>query len=198
VLRASRPRLFALVFGVAACGARESSSPAVLAAPATTAKVGPSTPEKCTLGRTFILLRHGEKATAEKDTPLSERGRERARVVASLLASTRITRLLASSYRRTQETLAPLATQRGLTVEVGPAAEKEALLAELRRTPDGGAVVVATHSNVLPYVVRELGTTPLRGVEGDSLPEEDFARLAVIALPCSGPPLVVELSSGPT
>ena len=76
-----------------------------------------------------------------------------------------------------------------------PATEKEALLAELRKAPDGAAVVVATHSDVLPYVVRELGKVRLQGVEGDTLPDTDFGRLAIVTVPCEGAPLVVELDT---
>jgi broad specificity phosphatase PhoE len=147
-------------------------------------------------------VRHAEKASADKDTPLSERGRARARTLASMLANSGVTRLYATQYKRTQETLAPLSERIGVSIEVRPADKTADLLAELGKAPDGSVVVVATHSNVLPSIVRELGRgAKLRGVEGDSLADDDYSRVVVITSRCSAQgetptPFVLELSSG--
>ncbi|HVM69123.1 MAG TPA: histidine phosphatase family protein [Gaiellaceae bacterium] len=143
------------------------------------------------------MVRHAEKASAEKDTPLSERGHARAKVLASMLEGAGVTRLVATQYRRTQETLAPLAARLSLPVDVSPADKTRDLVAELRAAPDGAFVVVATHSNVVPFVVEELAGAKLRGVEGDALAEDDYARVVVIAEPCGArAPYVLELRSG--
>jgi broad specificity phosphatase PhoE len=150
-------------------------------------------------GQTFIVFRHGEKATeiSADDPPLSEKGKERARALATMLGHAGVTRLVASSYRRTQETLAPLAEQVGRSVEIRPMMDHEAeLTADLRGSPDGAVVAVASHSNVLPRLVRALGdVTALRGVTGDSLPDSDYGRIYVITISCHARPHVIELSS---
>jgi broad specificity phosphatase PhoE len=152
-------------------------------------------------GRTFIVFRHAEKATeiSADDPPLTAQGKERARRLATMLGHAGVTRLVASSYRRTQETLAPLAEESGRSVEIRPMIDHVAeLVADLRASPDGSVVAVASHSNVLPRVVRELGgLTALRGVTGDSLPDPDYGRVYVITLPCGTAASVLELSSDP-
>jgi phosphohistidine phosphatase SixA len=169
---------------VAACGPNPSSSSAA----------APSAP--CTRGHAVILLRHAEKASAEKDTPLSERGRARAQTLASMLASAGVTRLVATQYRRTQETLAPLAESLSLPIDVRPSDKPAELATELRAAPDGSLTVVASHSDVVPGLVRSLAGAKLHGVEGDMLADNDFSRVIVVTSACGAAPFVVELSSG--
>lgn len=158
----------------------------------------PSAVTACARGRTVVVVRHAEKASADKDTPLSERGRARAATLASMLAHAGVTRLVATQYKRTQETLAPLGERVGVPVEVRDASATRALVDELRHAPDGSVTVVATHSNVIPFVVKELTGGTLRGVAGDALPEDDYGRVVVIAEPCGAErPSVVELSTDP-
>ena len=114
-----------------------------------------------------------------------------------MLAPRGVTRLFATEYKRTQETLAPLAHRLSLSVEVRPAARSAALLTELQAEPDGAVVVIATHANVLPLLVEELGGKKLPGIVNDSLPEDDYARIVSITQPCgAAAPTVTEESSG--
>jgi broad specificity phosphatase PhoE len=119
-----------------------------------------------------------------------------------MLANAGVTRLVASQYRRTHETLAPLAERLSLPIDVKRADATSELVAELRSAPPGAVVVVATHSDVLPRIVRELGGPKLKGVEGDALADDDFARVVVLTFACtptreSPSPFTMELSSGP-
>ncbi len=162
-------------------------------APSTAA---PTTPG-CARHPTYIIVRHAEKATADVDTSLSERGQARATTLASMLAPRGVTRLIATEYKRTQETLAPLAHRLSLSVEVRPAARTAALLTELRAEPDGAVVVIATHSNILTLLVEQLGGKKLPGIVNDALPEDDYARIVSITQPCGADaPTVTEESSG--
>jgi broad specificity phosphatase PhoE len=157
----------------------------------------PTVSAACARGRTVVVVRHAEKASAEKDTPLSERGRARANTLASMLAHAGVTRLVATQYKRTQETLAPLGERLGVPVDVRDASATRDLVEEVRHAPDGSFTVVATHSNVIPFVVKELTGNTLRGVTGDALAEDDYGRVLVIAEPCGAErPSLVELSSG--
>jgi phosphohistidine phosphatase SixA len=144
-----------------------------------------------------VLVRHAEKAVDDTPDPdLTPRGRERAQRLSRLLNKTVITRLVASDTKRTQQTLAPLAERTGKTIEVLPAARAFDLVRELRDAPPGTTTVVATHSNVLPRIVRELGGGPLRDLTTDGiLADDDYARVIVMSVGCSAMPSVVELSS---
>ena len=152
--------------------------------------------QACTQGRSFVVVRHAEKASTDKDPSLSDRGRARASVLATMLGRAGVTRLIATEYKRTRETLAPLAEKLSLTVEVKPANETRDLISELRSSADGTIAVVATHSNVLPLLVTELSGARLRGVEDNALAESDFSRVVVITEPCGATkPSVMELCS---
>jgi len=146
-----------------------------------------------------VLVRHAEKGSAERDPELSEKGRARAQRIARLLAHAGVTRLVASEYRRTRDTLAPLAELTHVTVEAMPAARSKELASMLRDAPEASVTVVATHSNVLPALVTELGAPPLRDLPADGmLAEDDYGRVVVVSVPCAAarsPSSRVELSS---
>jgi len=133
---------------------------------------------------TVILLRHAEKDTAgdPKDPGLTAAGEERARALARLLGHAGVTRLVASEFRRTQATLAPLAAAAKLSVETHPAMDLDGLAAELLRAPAGSLTVVAGHSNTLPALAEKLGT-PLAGfAAGENLADSEYDRLFVLTV----------------
>ncbi|NOT29315.1 MAG: histidine phosphatase family protein [Planctomycetes bacterium] len=153
--------------------------------------------------RTVILVRHAEKSSDDpRDPSLSERGRERAQALAELLARAGVKRLVASEYRRTQETLAPLAAALGIAIESTPAREFEALATSLSETPAGATVVVAGHSNTVPLLAARLGAAlgdVLDGPQGPALDEQEYDRMFVLTLPPAGSalaPSVLELAYG--
>jgi phosphohistidine phosphatase SixA len=188
-----RPLALLVVVSAFATGCRVTPPPP----PPPPALPATSSVATCSAGKAVIVVRHAEKATTDKDTPLSERGQARARALATMLGNAGVTRLVATQYRRTQETLTPLSARVSLPIELRSADEPSALVSELRAAPDGSVTVVASHSNVVPRLVRELSGAKLQGVEGDSLAETDFGRVIVITLPCvPAHPFVLELSSG--
>lgn len=126
---------------------------------------------------TVLLVRHAEKAAdGGQDPALSERGRERALALARLLAASGPDHLFASEYRRTQETLAPLAEATGIAVETRPARAVAELAAELAALPAGSLTLVSGHSNTVPALVRALGG------EAGELGEDDYDRLFVLGV----------------
>lgn len=158
----------------------------------------PAPPRLCN-PHSVVLVRHAEKVTddpKERDPELTPKGRDRATRLATLLDKTAISRLVASEYKRTQLTLAPLSERTGKPVEVRSSAQTKDLVRELRDAPPGSTIVVATHSNVIPMIVSELGGAPLRGVGPDgNLPDDDYSRVLVVSVGCSAAASVVELSS---
>ncbi|MFG0320418.1 MAG: SixA phosphatase family protein [Planctomycetota bacterium JB042] len=132
---------------------------------------------------TLILVRHAEKGTdpdAPRDPGLTERGTERARTLASLLAPAGADCLVATEYRRTRETLAPLSRATGVEVTVRPARDLEALAAELAALPAGTVVALAGHSNTIPALVRAFGGTIDRLDEKGNLGEDEYGRLFLL------------------
>ena len=134
---------------------------------------------------TAILLRHAEKSTEgdPKDPSLSEAGAKRAKALALLLARARVTHLFASEFKRTQETLAPLAEAAKVAVTVVPGAKLPDLAQKILALEAGSVAVVAGHSNTVPALATLLGGA-LQGVEttdkGPMLPDAEYGRIFVL------------------
>jgi phosphohistidine phosphatase SixA len=136
---------------------------------------------------TIVLVRHAERAEDDpRDPSLSEAGQQRADELARVVGDLHITHLFATQYKRTQQTLSPLARKSGIDIEARAANEPEAFIAELRGLPDAAVVVVAGHSNTVPDLVKRLGGEP-SGLEEDPkhgwlLPHDEYSRMYVVTL----------------
>lgn len=160
---------------------------------------GAGSPQRLCNPHSVILVRHAEKAasaTPDPDPDLSPEGRARALRLATLLGRTAVTRLVATELKRTQETLQPLSEKLHEPIDVRAAAQTSDLVRELRAAPPGSTTVVATHANVLPMIVRELGGPPLRGLDANgTIRDDDYGRVEIVSVGCSASAAVVELSS---
>ena len=113
-----------------------------------------------------------------------------------LLARSNATRLVSTEFKRTHQTLEPLAERLGKPIEVRAAAKTDDLIRELRDAPPGSTTVVATHANVLPMMVRELGGVTLSGLAKDgTLDDDDYSRVVVLSIGCNTRASIVELTS---
>lgn len=154
---------------------------------------------------TVVLVRHAEALAASRAQPdpeLAAPGRERAKALGALLSGAGVTHLFSSEWRRTSETLAPLAELSGRAVKQHPGLDASGMAVLLRGLPAGSLAVVAAHSNTLPMLAAELGLT-LEGLtdtpQGPALPHESHERVFVLSLPGGVAParLVVELRVEP-
>ena len=123
---------------------------------------------------TVFVVRHAEKGPENPDPSLTPAGQERAAELARVLGDARITAVYASEFKRTQETVTPLARAAGLAVTVVPAAKPDSLVTLIRALPPGSRVVVASHSNLVHVIVQRL-----TAVAVPPLTEADYDRLAV-------------------
>ena len=105
---------------------------------------------------TFILVRHAEKADdGTRNPPLNEDGKKRALNLASLLVNQEITALYSTPYKRTRDTVQPLAEKKGLeTMEYEPRAGED-WLAKLYSDHSNGTVVIVGHSNTIPSLAKQ-------------------------------------------
>ena len=107
-----------------------------------------------------ILVRHTEKSTDDRVNPsLSEAGVVRAKALARLVGSMGVTGLLHTEYKRTRDTLAPLAEALGLKGEEIGASEMPKLIERIRGAKTGEVIAVAGHSNTIPAIAYALGVT---------------------------------------
>lgn len=152
----------------------------LLSACATTGSAGKSSSPPTIV----FFVRHAEKASDDpRDPSLSEAGRARALVLADLLAQAGVTHLFATEYRRTRETLEPLASKLGMEIWKTSSKATDVLVRAIEALPAGSVAVVAGHSNTIPLVIRRLGGEVARikeAPEGPMLEDDEYDRLFVV------------------
>lgn len=126
---------------------------------------------------TVFVVRHAEKGPETPDPSLTAEGRKRAETLGRVLGEARISAAFASEFKRTQETVVPLAAAAGLTTQVIPAAALDSLVRQIRALPAGSRAVVASHSNLVHLIVERLA-----GVKLTPLADTDYDRLVVVTL----------------
>ena len=132
---------------------------------------------------TILVMRHAEKAALPaEDPPLSMAGEGRAQELAHVLgeapAEFRIQGIFVSEFRRTQETVRPLANRLGVPVIVVPAADTALVVERARDEYRGGRVLIVGHSNTVPEIVERLS--------GRNIPvmaESEYGIVYVVSLP---------------
>jgi phosphohistidine phosphatase SixA len=135
-----------------------------------------------------ILVRHAEKLDASDDSPLSREGEERATRLANMLENAGVSAVYATEFRRTVQTVEPLAAARGLKVEVVHSNESQAQVDALRRDHPSGVVVLAGHSGSVPRLLKLLGHP-----QEVRISDDEYTNLFIVVPVAAGPPTVVRL-----
>jgi len=138
---------------------------ALVAACATT----PAAPEP-----SYFVMRHLHTPQGERDPDLTAEGRAAAGRLAQLFTRERPAAIYVSSWKRSQQTAAPLAARLGLTPIVYDPADTPGLIARVRAGPFPALIV--GHSNTVPDIVQQLG-----GTRPGDLSHPDFGDLWRIA-----------------
>ncbi|WP_310215598.1 histidine phosphatase family protein [Caulobacter sp. BE264] len=115
-----------------------------------------------TLAQTVVIVRHGEKAFPDGDPDLSDAGQARARALAAALSNAKVTMVLATPLKRTQQTAQPTADAAGVKIQTialegGVPAHAQRVAAAARTAPEDGTVLVVGHSNTIGEIARALG-----------------------------------------
>lgn len=128
---------------------------------------------------TIIVVRHAEKSNDDpRDPSLSDAGRARAQRLAARLSEERLVAAYATGYRRTQQTVQPVAHAHGLAVTTYDAAQPaDAFAAQLRAAHPEGTVLVAGHSNTVPQIV-----AALCGCEAAPMTEDEYDRISIVRI----------------
>lgn len=141
---------------------------------------------------TFILVRHAEKADdGTKDPPLTEEGSIRANDLVRLLIETKIDAIYSTPYKRTQETVKPIAEAKGLSV-LSYEPMKGEVMDSLLNVHSGGTVLVSGHSNTTPWVANYfLGSESFPNFE-----DSDYDNVMVLSIIEKGNAKVTWLNYG--
>jgi broad specificity phosphatase PhoE len=142
---------------------------------------------------TIILVRHAEKNIEPNnpDPDLSPQGFERAQEIARVFGETGINALYATQFKRTQQTVKPLADRVGVQAKLLQANQTDELVNQLRTTNRGQTVFIAGHNNTVPAIV-----STLSGETYPTIPESEYDNLYIVTIYRFGKAKVVKMKYG--
>ena len=142
---------------------------------------------------TVILVRHAEKKIepANPDPDLTEAGQARAQELARMFGNAGVTAIYATNFKRTQETVKPLADLLGVQPVIIDAKQTAELTNRILTNNRGQTVFVAGHNNTVPEAIAALG-----GERLPIIPENEFDNMFIVTIYRFGHAKVVKLKYG--
>ena len=128
--------------------------------------------------KTIVLVRHAEKADATSQDPeLSVAGKERAQRLVKKINKYRPKEIFSTDYKRTRDTVQPLATKRHLQIQTYDARNPKALADKIMSSKQK-RFVVSGHSNTVPGLANVLAKKELF----KNLDESEYGAIWVIRI----------------
>lgn len=142
---------------------------------------------------TVILVRHAEKNIEPNnaDPDLSPAGQARAQELARMFSNAGVNAIYATEYKRTQETVKPLADRLGLPVTLVAAKATPELLKQILTNHRGQTIFVSGHNNTVPELATALG-----GEKLPVIPESEYDNMFIVTVYRFGRAKVVKLKYG--
>jgi 2,3-bisphosphoglycerate-dependent phosphoglycerate mutase len=142
---------------------------------------------------TVILVRHAEKNIEPEnpDPDLSPAGQARALELTRVFANSGIQAAYATQYKRTQQTVAPLANKLQVPIIAIDAKQSEEVVRRILNDHRGQTVFLAGHNNTVPEIVNLLS-----GENLPLIPESEFDNLYIVTVYRFGKAKVVKLKYG--
>jgi len=146
---------------------------------------------------TVILVRHAEKALLPADNPgLTEAGKNRAAELARQLVDADVVAgvdaVYSTSYRRTEETVQPVAAALGLPITSYDASNTASIMDEIVKQHKGKIVLVVGHSNTLPALIANMGASK----KVPEIDENEYDNIYVVSIPWFGKTKTIRLRYG--
>jgi broad specificity phosphatase PhoE len=142
---------------------------------------------------TVILVRHAEKKLEPNndDPDLTPEGVQRAQEIARIFREAGINAIYATQYKRTQQTVKPLADRIGVTVTLLNSNQTEELVNRIQTSHRGQTIFVAGHNNSVPAIV-----TALTNEKQPTIPETEYDNLFIVTIYRFGKAKVTKLKYG--
>lgn len=131
---------------------------------------------------TIILFRHAEKMNTSRDPDLSPVGIERSNILFHMLKDLEITAIYSTSYKRTMQTIQPLADSLELPVNPYDPRDLTGFAEMLKKTT--GVILVSGHSNTTPTL-----SSLILGYEVAKINEDEYDNLFIITSASTNPVL---------
>lgn len=142
---------------------------------------------------TVILVRHAENKLEPNnpDPDLSPEGVERAQEIARVFGESGVNAIYATQFKRTQQTVKPLADRTTLPVTLVDANQTDQLVEWIQTSLRGQTIFVAGHNNSVPSII-----SILSGDKYPPIPEHEYDNLFVVTIYRFGKAKVVKLKYG--
>ena len=142
---------------------------------------------------TVIIVRHAEKNIEPNnpDPDLSPAGQARAQEIARMFGDSGVQAIYATQYKRTQQTVAPLASRLGLSVTSIDAKQSAELTRRILSNNRGQTVFVAGHNNTAPEIVNMLS-----GENFPIIPESEYDNMFIVTIYRFGKAKVLKVKYG--
>ena len=127
------------------------------------------------------IVRHAEKLTDNpKNTnpDLSETGFKRAEDLKNYLSNKKIDFIYSTPYKRTEETVDPLAKQKTIKIESYNPKEQQTLVSEIKSLKGNHGILIVGHSNTVLEIARNFGFD----IKPKDLSDEDYDFIFEITL----------------
>ena len=148
---------------------------------------------------TVIFVRHAEKVLEpadDSDPGLSEAGQQRAMELARQLVDADVVAgvdaIYSTSFRRTEETVQPLATALSLPITPYDASNTETIMDEIVRKHKGKIILVVGHSNTVPAMIGNMGASK----KVPPIQEGEYDNIYVVTIPWFGKTKTIRLRYG--
>jgi 2,3-bisphosphoglycerate-dependent phosphoglycerate mutase len=145
---------------------------------------------------TVIVVRHAEKNIEPNnpDPDLSPAGQARAQEIARIFGDSGVQAIYATQYKRTQQTVAPLASKLGLPIVSVDAKQSEELTRRILSNNRGQTVFVAGHNNTAPEIVNMLSGA--NGERYPQIPESEYDNMFIVTIYRFGKAKVLKVKYG--
>lgn len=142
---------------------------------------------------TVILVRHAEKKIEpnNQDPDLAPEGEQRAQEIARMFANTGINTIFATQYKRTQETVKPLADQTHVPVTVLDSNQTDELVKRIQTNLRGQTIFIAGHNNTVPAIA-----SALSGENFPVIPDSEYDNVYIVTIYRFGKAKVLKLKFG--
>ncbi len=128
--------------------------------------------------KTIILVRHAEKADATSQDPLlSAEGKERAERLVKTIGKYKPGAFYSTNFKRTRDTLAPLAAKRKKEVQIYDPRKPNDLIDAITKSKTK-RFLVAGHSNSIPALANALGKKDLF----KNLDESEYGAIWIVRI----------------
>jgi broad specificity phosphatase PhoE len=108
----------------------------------------------------IVLVRHAEKVDASADAELSAEGKVRAQNLAKKVGKYRPKEIYSTDFKRTRDTVQPLATKRRVQIQTYDPRQPQALADKILKS-EHKRILVSGHSNTVPGLANLLGKKEL-------------------------------------